>query len=264
MSLAIGDRVGAYRLISPHPGGGWRASDGAQDGRVHLELDDSGDWRTSAVAAMRLASQVGMLQHPGVAKIVDRGVLPDPLNKCASRPWIATELADGMPLSEIMARRALAVDETLELVRDLASILAHLHERGLVHDAVKPHAITMRTGARSFPIQLGSWRELRTGDGSSDIHALGVLAYRAVTGRFPGLHVPELVPGVPGGVGALIVNMLSADPDDRPTSAEVLFVVGELSGDRALSGPRFARRWTPAPDELQPITEAITLPLKRA
>lgn len=255
MSLAIGDRVGAYRLISPHPGGGWRAV--AKHRRVHLEIDDTGDWRTSAVAAMRLASQVSMLEHPGVAKIIDRGVLPD------HRPWIATELAEGMPLGEIMSRRALAVDETLELVRDLASILAHLHERGLVHDAVKPHAITMRTGARSFPIQLGSWRELRTGDGSSDIHALGVLAYRAVTGRFPGLHVPELVPGVPGGVGALIVKMLSADPDDRPTSGEVMFVVGELSGDRALSGPRFARRWTPAPDELQPITEAITLPLKR-
>lgn len=255
MSLAIGDRVGPYRLIAPHPGGGWRAV--AADHRVHLEIDDSGDWRTSAVAAMRLASQVAALEHPGVAKIVDRGVLPD------HRAWIATEHADGMLVSEIMGRRALAVDETLELIRDLASILAHLHERGLAHDAVKPHAITIRTGARSFPIQLGAWRELRSGDGSSDIHALGILAYRAVTGRFPGLHVPELVPGVPGGVGALIVNMLAADPDDRPTTGEVLFVVGELSGDRALSGPRFTRRWTPAPDELQPVTEAITLPLKR-
>lgn len=261
MSLAIGDRVGPYRLISPHPGGGWRAVAGER--RVHLEIDDSGDWRASAVAAMRLASQVAALEHPGVAKIVDRGVLPDSSTKTANRAWIATELADGMVLSEIMGRRALAVDETLELIRDLASILAHLHERGLTHDAIKPHAITMRTGARSFQIQLGSWRELRSGDGSSDIHALGILAYRAVTGRFPGLHVPELVPGVPGGVGALIVNMLAADPDDRPTAGEVLFVVGELSGDRALSGPRFTRRWTPAPDELQPVTEAITLPLKR-
>ena len=255
MSLAPGDRVGPYRLISPHPGGGWRAVAG--DRRVHLEIDETSDWRTSAVAAMQLASQVSMFEHPGVAKIIDRGVLPD------HRPWIATELADGMLLGEIMARRALAIDETLELIRDLASILAHLHERGLAHDAVKPHAITLRTGARSFPIQLGSWRELRGGDGSSDIHALGILAYRAVTGRFPGLHIPELVPGVPGGVGALIVHMLASNPDDRPTSGEVLFVVGELSGNRALSGPRFSRRWTPAPDELQPIAEAITLPLKR-
>lgn len=255
MPLAIGDRVGLYRLIAPHPAGGWRASavdPHGQPRRVHLEIGD-GDWRASA----KLAAEVNVLEHPGVAKILDRGVLDH-------QPWIATELADGMLVSEIMGRRILAIDETLELIRDLASILAHLHERGLVHDAIKPHAITMRTGTRSFPIQLAGWRELRSGDGSSDIHALGVLGYRAVTGRFPGLHVPELVPGVPGGLGALIVSMLASDPDERPTAGEVLFVVGELSGDRALSGPRFTRRWTPAPDELQPITEAITLPLKRA
>ena len=252
--LAIGDRVGPYRLFGTHPGGGFRGVAGRV--RVRIELVET-DWRD----LMRLGSLVGSLDHPGVARIVDRGVLPD------HRPWIATELADGMPLSEIMDRRTLAVDEALELIRDVASILTHLHDRGLVHDAIQPHAIVMVTGqrARSFPIQLCSWRTLREGNGSEDVHALGVLAYRAVTGRFPGLHVPELVPGVSGGVSALIVHMLSADPAERPDASEVLSKVGKLCGDRALSGPRFARpRWTPQPDELQAIAEVITLPLKRA
>lgn len=255
---AIGDRVGPYRLFGTHPGGGFRGVAGRV--RVRIELVETADWRASAVELMRLCSQVGTLDHPGIARIVDRGVLPD------HRPWIATELADGMPLSEIMDRRTLAVDETLELIRDVASILSHLHERGLVHDAIQPHAVVMVTGqrARSFPIQLNGWIAMRSGNGSEDVHALGVLAYRAVTGRFPGLHVPELVPGVSGGVSALIVGMLSADPADRPEAAEVLTEVGMLCGDRALAGPRFARpRWTPQPDELQPIAEAITLPLKR-
>jgi serine/threonine-protein kinase len=253
--LAIGDRVGSYRVIAAHPAGGFRAA--SDKARVHLELGDAVDWRVSAVSFMRLTSQVAALEHPGIAKIVDRGVIDH-------RPWIATEHADGMLLSDVMARRVLAVDETLDLVRDLASILMHLHERGLVHDGVKPQAITLRTGARPFPIQLGSWRELRNGNGAEDVHALGVLAYRAITGRFPGLAVPELVPGIPGGVSALIVGMLAADPEARPTAAAVFAEVARLCGDRSLTGPRFARpRWTPQPDELHPVSEAITLPLKQ-
>lgn len=254
--MSVGERVGPYRVIANHPAGGFRAV--ANTARVHLELEQAVDWRASAVEAMRRAARIAALEHPGVAKIVDRGVLPD------HRSWIATELADGMPLSEVMARRLLAVDETLELIRDLTSILAHLHERGLVHDGLKPHAITLRTGPRSFPIQLGSWSTLREGDGSADIHALGVLAYRAVTGRFPGLHIPELIPGVPGAFGALVIHMLAAAPDERPTAAEVLLRVGALSGDRSLAGPRFARpRWTPQPEALQAVIEPITLPRKR-
>lgn len=253
MQLGVGDRVGSYRLIGVHPGGGFRAVS-PEGRRVHVEIGGADDWR----ATHRVSSHVASLDHAGIARIVDRGVLAD------HRAWIATEIADGMLLSDIMNRRTLAVDEVVELLRDVATLLVQLHARGLTHDALKPQAITMRTGARTFPIQLAGWTELRTGDGSGDIHALGVLAYRALTGKFPGLHTPELIPGVPGALSSLIVRMLAADPEERPDASTVALEIAVLTGDRALSGPRFARpRWTPAPDELQPIADAITLPRKQ-
>ena len=256
--LAVGDRIGPYRLIGDHPGGGFRGLAGRT--RVWIEIGEV--WRESVSQFLEVAT----LEHPGIAHIVERGVLPD------HRPWIATELADGVPLSDIMARRTLAADEVVALIRDVASILVQLHDRGLVHDAIKPHVIVMRTGQRAFPIQLGGWSSLRTGNGSEDIHALGVLAYRAVTGRFPGLAVPELVPGVPGALSGLIVDMLAADPAERPDADAVLAEIASLAGDRSLAGPRFAKpshaaplrvRWTPPPEELQAVAEAITLPRKR-
>ncbi len=89
-------------------------------------------------------------------------------------------------------------------------------------------------------------------DGRADVFALGVLAYRAATGKFPFVP-PELVPGIPGKLGALIARMLAPDRTQRPTAAEVY---KDLATDH---GPRFATpRWTPAPFG-EPVEEVIAL-----
>ncbi|MEO8699362.1 MAG: hypothetical protein ABI867_04935 [Kofleriaceae bacterium] len=259
-SLGPGDEVGRYRLIGPHPGGGFRALHMGDQQRVVIDVREvAGDWRDRAVQLLRATSLLAALDHPGIGRIVDRGVLPD------RRPWIASELAEGVTVSEILARRTLAVDETLALIRDLATIATHVHARGLVHTAIHPHAITVCTGERAFAIQLGAWSELRTtgsepagrptpyvapersAQPASDIFSIGVLAYRALTGRFPSAAL-ELVAGVPGVVSALVVRMLATEPELRPEAVSVQRVATDLTGDRVLSGPRFARpRWTPPP-----------------
>jgi len=263
---APGDHVGPYRVIGPYPGGGFRALhiDHAQRAHLDVRSANAGDgWRERSVQLLRAASLLGSLDHPGIARILDRGVLPD------RRPWIASELAEGVPLSDILARRTLAVDETLALVRELASVVAHAHAHQLVHSAIHPHAIVMRTGERSSPIQLGAWGDVRAFhteldetialtpyaapetdyEGSADVYSIGVLAHRALTGRFPGAVSPELVAGVPGVVSSLVVGMLARDPAARPDACRIQVVTIELTGDRVLSGPRFSRpRWTPAPE----------------
>ena len=264
MMYGPGDQIGAYRLIGPYPGGGFRAVHVTRHDRVHVDVRElCEDWRQRAVQVLRASTLLHSLDHPGIARIVDRGVLPD------RRPWLASELADGVVLSDVLARRVLAVEETVALVRDLGAIATHVHARGLVHGAIHPHAIVMRTGERTFPIQLGACGELRAAGTdaddaipltpytapeprfgcAADIYSIGMFAYRGLTGRFPSAPI-ELVAGVPGAVSALIVSMLAREPAARPDAATVHATALQLTGDRLLSGPRFARpRWTPAPVE---------------
>jgi len=269
MTLSPGEQVGAYRIARTYPGGGYRALHVATLDTVHLDVraPDAGDeWREQAVRGLRAATLVAALAHPGVARILDRGVLAD------RRTWLASELPEGVPLSDVLARRDLTARETQALVHDVAAILAHAHERGLVHGAVHHHAIVMRTGERPYPIALGAWGdvfssapdnlppspplftvytapELARGfaaDGRADVFAIGVLAHRALTGRFP--TRPELVAAVPDDLAALIVRMLAVDPAHRPSAAEVVSATAFTTTDRAMPSTRLSRpRWTPAP-----------------
>jgi hypothetical protein len=235
--LAVGDRVGSYQIVGALPPSGYRAID--DDGtRVHLDVTSADDWRERALQHLRASQIAGSLEHAGIARIVGRGVLPD------RRPWIASELADGMALSEVLARRRLTVAETVELVRDLAEIVAHAHARKIVHGAIRPHLIVLRTGERAFPIQLGGWGDLELGDArEADLHAIGAIAYRALAGK-PPAAIPALIPGVPAAVGALVLQLLAG----QLTALEALVAASRLCGDRARAAPRIARpRWTPAP-----------------
>ena len=237
--LAAGDRVGSYQLVGAYPHRGYRAIDVDDGTRVHLDVATAHDWRERALQHLRASQIAGSLEHPGVARICGRGVLPD------RRCWIASELADGVAVSDVLARRRLSVEEAVELVRDLAEIVAYAHARRIVHGAIAAHLIVMRTGERAFPIQLGGWGDLELGEAerAADVRAIGALVYRGLVGRRPAA-VPELVTGVPSGVAALVMHLLVK----QWTALEALAAATRLCGDRVRSGPRFARpRWTPAP-----------------
>ena len=116
------------------------------------------------------------------------------------------------------------------IVRDVADLLCHAHARGVVHRRLTGDAI-VRTPDRAFGICVRDWDDaltLDTGanvsiDARDDVHALGVIAYRALTGCVPDRNVStaERYPGAPVELTSLVDHMLATDAAARPTSHEV-------------------------------------------
>lgn len=273
--LAIGQQIGSYRIVGHLVDDTYRAAHIALPRRALIEVGPVDRWRQVGMQMLRAQLLVHSLQHPGIARIVERGMLPD------RRPWIATEVPNGLGLYDLVARRVMAPAELSALIRNVADVLTYAHSLDVVHRALTFRAIVLATGPRAFPVAIADWGrplddigvftapELSTNslyDGRVDVYSLGVIAFRVATGDFPGEAGIYDVPGLPGELAILIARMLAIDPDERPSAAEVRVRAGELLGelredeeptdpDRGdvvhASGPRFPRpKWTPAPDVL--------------
>lgn len=208
---------------------------------------------------LREACILEAIAHPGVPVVYESGVLRD------RRPWFAFEMIDGPTLEELLAPGPVSLLEVAGLLRDISDILEHAHRRGVIHRGLRPERIVI-TGDRRYPLCIPDWSEAMAHDAISqqpqvisrtsrsyvapelarpgaggtpdlvddriDMFALGVIAYRALTGCLPfarpdgdgdGVYVragdrrrdaiPELA--------ALIDSLLSYDRFDRPSASEV-------------------------------------------
>jgi tRNA A-37 threonylcarbamoyl transferase component Bud32 len=165
---------------------------------------------------LRQACILEALSHPGVPRIYECGVLPD------KRPWVATELIDGTPLSD---DTPVAITDLAVVVRSVGDILAHAHARGVVHHRLT-EAVVLLTPQRLSPVTVRGWGDVVARDStlaaepSCDIHALGAIAYRTLTGSVltPGASAQMMCPEAPGELTKLIDDMLAGEP---PSAVEV-------------------------------------------
>jgi serine/threonine-protein kinase len=173
---------------------------------------------------------------------------------------------DGESLAQrIQARGRPPFAETIAQLRDVALALGYAHARGVIHRDVKAENIlidrvTGRALVTDFGIaRLGEAKHLTatgqvlgtvhymspeqvTGDaidGRSDVYALGVVAFLALSGRFPFdsdtpsailvAHVTrpaprlhDVAPDVPAAIGAIVDRCLAKNANDRFESSGAL------------------------------------------
>ncbi len=202
--------------------------------------------RQIAVQMLREACLLEALDHPGIPRVYECGVLDD------RRPWIAFEWVAGPTVAATIDQAPLGIADLAVVLRDVADVLVHAHERGVVHRRLTADAIT-RTPDRRFSLTVRQWGDACTldteapisVDGRDDVRALGVLAFRALTGAMPasGISTADLCPMAPRELTALIDHMLATDPTSRPTSAEVRDRAGWLA--TTLETVPAKPRWTP-------------------
>lgn len=193
--------------------------------------------RLAEVQLMREACILEALHHTGVPRAFECGVFE-------RRPWVATEYIDGNSIEQAAAAGPLAIGDALAIIRDAAAVLAHAHQRGIVHRNITPKAI-IRTPARGFPLCITDWGNAAIDDNviphvvdpdarfyrapelvaegraddRADVFALGAVVFEAATQVLP--EPVQRFPGMPAAFHALLERMLARSPSERPGAATV-------------------------------------------
>lgn len=185
--------------------------------RAVIELLAADAHPLEAVKLMRRACILDALRHQAVPRIYECGRLH-------GRPWIAIAHERSETLRDELRDGGLEVREALTLLEEVAAVLSYAHARGVLHGNINATAIT-----RTPALLIQKWETARTHDtelssdaldGSDDVLALG----KTIGGA---LSRPDEVPLA---FRQLLGRMLAADPQRRPSAAEVVKATRALRG----------------------------------
>lgn len=129
--------VSHYRLLDPLGSGGtgvvYRAEDTTLRRTVALKFisEQARKDRNLGDRLRQEARSASALNHPNICTIYEVG-------EDAGETFIAMEYVEGRTLAEVIKQGTLPVDTVLRFGRQLASALAHAHDRGVIHGDLKP------------------------------------------------------------------------------------------------------------------------------
>jgi serine/threonine-protein kinase len=141
-----GERLGAWRLLSPLGEGGMgevylaERADGRYEARVAIKfLALSG--RRARQLFERERTILARLQHPAIAHLIDAGEHP------RLGAWLAMAYVDGESLGELAIAGSLAMEQALSCMVEAARAVAFAHRNLVLHRDLKPeHLMRDRDG----------------------------------------------------------------------------------------------------------------------
>lgn len=207
--------------------------------------------RGDVAGGLREAGLLAGVRHRHVVSLHDVLALPDPGTGRPVAVALATQLAGGGSLAQVLSRRRiLSPGELVTALQPVAGALADLHRQGVVHGDVSPGNLLFLSDGMPVLSDLGAARVvgLRPGElqgtgaptgmvapevlegfaptPESDVYQLGALAWSSLAGAPPGLPwergvLEELAPGLPDALPDLVERCLAPEPGDRPDAEEV-------------------------------------------
>src|SRR5687768_7613187 len=237
---------------------------------------------------LREARMAAGLSHPHIVPI-------HRVSEIGGFVFFVMSYVEGETLGErLRTRGPLPADEAARVLREVAWALAYAHGRGIVHRDVKPDNILLEAGTgralvTDFGIAHGGSSDSPVTDpgkimgtahfmspeqaaseaidGRSDIYALGVVGYLAVSGRLPfeATNLPALLvrqataeapsvlraaPGLPPALGSAIDRCLARDPAARFPDGEALAAALAPAPDARPPLPPTLRAWLGARNPL--------------
>ena len=278
--LEVGTLFAGRYLLRTHLGDGGMASVFAAEDTLLARnvavkvLRGSSGATVAADRFLHEARALASLDFPHLVPLYDAGWHD-------GAPFLVMKLLSGRTLRDLLRDgRGLPMTRSLVIVSQVLKALGHIHRRGLVHRDVKPENVFVAHDDHVTLVDLGiaydARHDLTTpgqpvvgtprymspeqakgdhGDARSDLYAVGLLLFEAMTGRSPFAGVaegttgegviappslsPEALVAIPHEITDVVMRALDPDPNRRFQSAM------EMRGSLLRIPPGRARRVTP-------------------